>query len=519
MAERYIGAVVLTLAGFTVALLFQRLRGVPDALVFAATVALTARYLGTGPGVLASVLSIIAIDLTILPPFGSVELSHPEELAYLAVFVLLVVVINGTTHSLRVSRETAERLAMRSTRLVDVSTALSQAALPNDVAEVVVGAARELTEATSCVVGVIDGKELRVLARRAASGNLPVTGATIPLDSEGPLMEAVRMREPVWLESRERYRERFPQAYTRIQSDTAATAFLALPLVHGEEIVGGMMLGFAGAEALGATDQTFARLLAQSVGDALARARTLERERDGRRAAETMARAREEVLGIVAHDLRNPISLIDASLQMLSEPNITPADREKFLAASTRTVKQMNRLVGDLLDSIRLETGHLSLETEVLSVPRVLEEAADSVRHLAEQRRIALEVHSPETPLQVRADRLRLMQVFNNLLGNAIKFTPPSGRVELRSWKGTEDGDVVFEVADSGPGVSPENRAHLFDRFWQARRSDNRGVGLGLAITKGIVEAHGGHIWVDSEPGKGSRFRFTLSEPPAGLRT
>jgi K+-sensing histidine kinase KdpD len=137
--ERYGAAAGLTLAGVAIALLFQRVRGIPDAMIFAATVALTARFFGVGPSLFASALSIVAIDFTMLPPLGRLEFTHPEEIAYLAVFVVLSLVISGTTHSLRVAQSTAERIASRATRLLDVTTALAEAELPADVARVMIG--------------------------------------------------------------------------------------------------------------------------------------------------------------------------------------------------------------------------------------------------------------------------------------------------------------------------------------------------------------------------------------------
>ena len=505
--ERYAAAAGLTLVGLVATVLFQRLRGVPDAFVFAAIVAVSARFFGTGPGLLASGLSIVAIDLTVLPPLGSIELTHPEELPYVAVFVVLVLVINGTTHSMRVAQSSAEAVASRATRLLEVTTLLSEATTTRDVARVVIGHGLDMTEATSGLVGVMDGNTLRVLDWRTSAAGASGPFPTITIDGDGPLAEALRRREPVWVESREHFRERFPKAFQRLPLDNRANAFVALPLLHGEELVGGFVMGFVALSAFGATDKTFAQLLAQSVGNAMARARTFEREQAGRRDAETMARAREEVLGVVAHDLRNPLGVVGSAVEMLRE-DLTQQEREKFLTVATRSLHQMNRLIGDLLDVMRLETGHLSLDTEIVPVTTALEEAGESIKHVAVERGITLAVARPETSLRVRADRGRLAQVFGNLLGNAIKFTPKGGRVELRSWQ--KDGDVAFEIADTGPGVSREAQTHLFDRFWQERQSDKRGVGLGLPIAKGIVEAHGGRIWVDSEPGKGSRFCFTL---------
>jgi len=140
-------------------------------------------------------------------------------------------------------------------------------------------------------------------------------------------------------------------------------------------------------------------------------------------------------------------------------------------------------------------------------VSNVLALAEESVRHLATERGITVEIRHDET-IRVRGDRGRLVQVLGNLLSNAIKFSPVGGRVRLGA---SRDGDsAVFEVADHGAGISPSDQQHLFDRYWQARSSDRRGVGLGLAIARGIVDAHGGRLWVESEVGRGSRFCFAL---------
>jgi K+-sensing histidine kinase KdpD len=506
--ERYGAAAGLTLAGLTVALLFERVRGVPDAMIFAATIALTARFFGLGPSLFASALSIVAIDFTILPPLGRLEFTHPEEIAYLAVFVVLSLVINGTTHSLRLAQSDAERIATRATRLLDVTTALAEAELPADVARVMIGQGLEVAEAVSGLIGVVDGDELRVIERRASRRQTNDVMPTIRLDADTPLAEALRRRAPVWLESRERFRELFPSAHDRLPLDADANAFLALPLMHGDELVGGLVLGFSAASAFGATDRTFAQLLAQSAGSALARARIFERERDGRREAEMMARARQDVLAVVAHDLRNPLGVVSSTVQMLAELDLAPREREKLLGAGKRAVVQMNRLIGDLLDVMRIDAGRLSLEMEDLSVTSVLALAEESIRHLAVERGTIVEIGRGGEQLYVRGDRGRLVQVLGNLLSNAIKFSPVGARVRLAA---SRDGETaVFEVADHGAGISASDQLHLFDRYWQARSSDRRGVGLGLAIARGIVEAHGGRIWVESQPGKETVFFLTV---------
>jgi signal transduction histidine kinase len=509
---RYSGAVGLTVVAAFAALFMQRLLGVPDGLVFAASVALAARFFGTGPGLLASGLSIVAIDFTMLPPVGCVEFTHPEELAYLSVFLVLSLVISGATHSLSHARSHAEGLASRTTRLLDVTTALAEAELPRDVGRVVMTQGLPVVEACVGLIGMVHDGEFRVLDWRPSPAVSDHAVPRIELHGDGPVATAMRTRRAVWLESRDELRRRFPEAFKRLRADTA-DAFMALPLVHGDAVIGGMMLGFASRTAFGATDHTFSHLLAQSVASALARASLFERERDGRHVAESLARVREEVLGVVAHDLRNPLGVAGSVLQMLAELDLPAAQRTNLLATGSRAITQMNRLIGDLLDVMRMEAGRLVLELEDVTAASALAYAEEGARHLAADKRITLSIEETDPSLHLRADRGRLAQVLGNLVSNAIKFTPAGGRVTLRA-RG-DASEVVFEVADTGPGVSPENQSHLFDRFWQARGSDRRGVGLGLAIVRGIVDAHGGRVWVLSTVGHGSRFFVALPAHPA----
>jgi signal transduction histidine kinase len=402
--------------------------------------------------------------------------------------------------------------AIRMTRLLDVTTALADAASPADVARVVIHQGLDVLEASGGLVALVAGDELNILDWRTSSNGTESAPTTLSVGKDGPVAEAMRFRAPVWLESRECLVELFPQIQSRIPAASTATAILALPLLHGLDLVGALVLGFDAPSAFGATHQSFGVLLAQSTAAALARAGVFERERDARRHAETMSRAREEVLGVVAHDLRNPLGVIGGTIDLLQEYELEPHQRDKLLAAAARGVQQMKRLVNDLLDVTRLENGRLALAIEALPAEGLLADATDNIQQAAEERGILMTVLSPACDAHVAGDRGRLAQVFSNLLSNAVKFTPPQGRVTLRAW--ADGRHVVFEVADTGPGVSAENQAHLFDRFWQARASDLRGIGLGLAISKAIVEAHGGRMWVESEVGVGSRFHFSIPAAP-----
>ncbi len=229
---------------------------------------------------------------------------------------------------------------------------------------------------------------------------------------------------------------------------------------------------------------------------------------------------REHVLAIVSHDLRNPLSTITltiAQLQRLLSTEAAGSRMEKALALLTSAAQRMGRLIDDLLDVTRLEAGRLSLRKGHHSVAGLIADALDVLRPMTSMthHELRAELRADADLIEVDADRDRVVQIFSNLIGNAIKFTPEGGHITLSvEQKGDE---VCFAVRDTGPGISREEQSRLFERFWQAERADRRGIGLGLSICKSIVEAHGGRIWAESQPGEGSTFYFTL--PVVHLQT
>jgi PAS domain S-box-containing protein len=217
---------------------------------------------------------------------------------------------------------------------------------------------------------------------------------------------------------------------------------------------------------------------------------------------------RDEVLRVVAHDLRTPLSTISLAagfvLELLPE---TMARERKQLQIVMRSVNYSDRLIQDLLEVARMQAGKLTLKPRPLEARSLVKEAVELHRAAAAEKELRLEHHVAAGLPPVLADRDRIIQVFSNLLGNAIKFTPEGGRLGVRAE--LESGQVRFNVTDQGPGITEEDQQHIFDPFWQAR-SGLSGAGLGLPIAKGVVEAHGGRIEVESEPGRGSTFSFTL---------
>jgi signal transduction histidine kinase len=168
----------------------------------------------------------------------------------------------------------------------------------------------------------------------------------------------------------------------------------------------------------------------------------------------------------------------------------------------------MNRLIQDLLDVAVMESGQLTIKRSQLSARELIVGAADMQRPLASASSLELRVDLDREVPDIWGDRDRLLQVFENLIGNAIKFTKAGGCIVVGAT--SRDHDVIFRVADTGSGIAPEILPRVFDRFWQATSTNRQGAGLGLSITKGIVEAHGGRIWVESTPHRGTTISFTI---------
>jgi PAS domain S-box-containing protein len=230
--------------------------------------------------------------------------------------------------------------------------------------------------------------------------------------------------------------------------------------------------------------------------------------------AQKAVRERDEVLTVLAHDLRNPLAVARLSAAALTtiDPEENRAEMVRACAERIdRALRQADRLIEDLLAITRIESGNLDLEVTAVTPRGLIHEAVEALQPLAAAASLQLETELPRQLPSVRADQRRIHQVFSNLVGNAIKFTPRGGTIVVSAEAGVDE--VIFRVMDTGPGISATHLPHVFERFWQERRADDRGTGLGLAIAKGIVEAHRGRIWAESAPGRGSTFCFSL--PPA----
>lgn len=233
--------------------------------------------------------------------------------------------------------------------------------------------------------------------------------------------------------------------------------------------------------------------------------------------AQQAIRLREDVVAMVSHDLRNPLNAIRLGLQILTRrlppPEAFPAgsDPRKPLADVERATRRALTLIDQLLEFARIEAGNVHLDFEELPAAVLLDQVVALMGPLAAERRVVLEA-STDQALRLRCDAARILRVLENLVGNAIKFSPPGAVVTVSASRRGEE--AVFAVEDQGPGIAPEDAAHIFDRYWQPDRTRGEGTGLGLAIARGIVDAHGGSLSVRSELGRGSTFTFTVGAAP-----
>lgn len=283
-------------------------------------------------------------------------------------------------------------------------------------------------------------------------------------------------------------------------------SLIIVPLMVGRRTGGTLTFGSTRTDRYyRAADVSLAEELARSAGLALDNARLY-------RDAQQAISSRDEILAVVSHDLRNPVNRVRLGAELLTEAYELPQGAGRTVDIIIRAAAEMNRLIGDLLDVARLDRGRLSIEPAVLPLATLLERLEESHAAAAGERKLAWKVEPPAEPISVEADEGRLLQALGNLVGNAMKFTPEGG--EVRVTAAAADDAVRIGVHDTGPGMDATQLAHVFDRFWQGRSGDRRGAGLGLAIARGIAEAHAGRLWLDSQVGAGTTAWLEL--PVAG---
>jgi signal transduction histidine kinase len=299
-------------------------------------------------------------------------------------------------------------------------------------------------------------------------------------------------------------REALGFAEPNVLRDLGMQSYMCVPLTARGKTFGAMVFMAAPGRHYASDDLLLAEELARRAALAIDNARLYEQ-------AQTAIRMREEVLAIVSHDLRTPLGMIQMGAdQLLSEPRGSDqrAGTSRIAERIRRASVRMIHLIRDLLDFSSIEAGQLRIEVADQDADELVAEVVEALQPTAAEKGIRLERETESSHLKVRCDRERILQVFSNLIGNAIKFTGEGGSVRMRTRR---EGDrAVFSVSDTGPGISEEDLRHIFDRYWKATRTAGESFGLGLAISKAIIESHKGELRAESRVGQGTTFFFTL---------
>jgi signal transduction histidine kinase len=433
-------------------------------------------------------------------------LGHGGEVTY--IIHALEDVTDRPRYLLGISEDITERRRLDEERqfLAEASVTLSASLdYEQTLATVIQLAVRRVAD-WSAIDVVEDGqlRRLRVASADAADAALCAVLEEMPRDRDRPYLtrSVVESGRPLIVENvTAEYLESVAQDREHLQSlrATGVTSFIGVPLVLREKSIGVLMFGSVRHRRVyGQGDLRWAEALADRAAMAIENARLY-------RASIQASQLRDQVLAVVAHDLRNPLSTILLQAEVLRSRGKSEREPEVIHRAATR----MKCLIQDLLDISLVEAGKLPIEKARLSANDLVLEGVELHRVLASSVELRVEAAiGTSGTTAICGDRERLLQVFENLIGNAIKFTAPGGRITVGTT--ARPREVVFSVADDGCGIAPDALPHVFEQFWQATRGGRRGAGLGLPIVKGIVEAHGGHIWVISTPGRGTTFYFSI---------
>jgi PAS domain S-box-containing protein len=401
----------------------------------------------------------------------------------------------------------------RSAQLQNIATALSEALTPAQVADVVVehGIGAIGARAGSLALLSEGGAALEVVGAIGYPAQMLDSWRRIALSEAAPLVEAAHAKKPILIESRAALAARYPQLSQQPMPEHHSWA--AIPLLVEGRVSGAIGLSFSQERAFGPDERAFLLTLASQCAQALERARLYEAERLARTRAEAAVRLRDQFLSIAAHELKTPLTSLLGYAQLFQRRaqragSLAEAD-ERALGVIVGQAARLNRMVAALLDVGRIESGQLSISRAPLDVCDLARRVAEEAREQAEQH--PLEISCAPGQLMIEGDDLRLEQVLQNLIQNAIKYSPPGSPVAVRVER--QGADAVVAVTDQGLGIPQAALAQLFQRFYRAPNVDERqisGMGIGLFVVKEIVLLHGGSVAVESAEGQGSTFTVRL---------
>jgi len=448
-----------------------------------AIVVIAARY-GRGPSVLAAVASVAAFDFFFVPPHLTFAVADTQYVLTFAVMLFVGLVISGLTARIRLQADTARQREQRTAALYAMSGQLAETGAVEDLVAI---AARHIAEVFDAEVGAAladAGGQLRIVRN---DGGLPAEQDDVALS-----LWVLEHRRPAGL-----------------GTETSASArAVYVPLVGHRGPLGVVSVRPRQRDAFAIPGslrqlETFINQTALAVE----RARSADEAQEARVRAET-ERLRNALLTSVSHDLRTPLATITGAATTILESgaHLDHRTQQELLESVREEADRLNRLVQNLLEMTRLESGALQLRRDWHPLEEVVGAALGRLAKSLGTRRVTVNI-PPDLPL-VAIDDVLIEQVFVNLLENAIKYTPPDSAIRILV--SATDQSVTVEVADHGPGLPKGHEARVFEKFYRAASDGRRGAGLGLAICRGVVAAHGGRIWAHNLPEGGVAFLFTL---------
>jgi two-component system sensor histidine kinase KdpD len=476
------------------------------ALVFLLLSFALALMLGAGPAGLGAVVSFLVFDFFFIPPFHTFTVARSDHVLALFVYLGVAIVTGQLVARVRLRTEEAIREGRRTALLYELNAAL--------VGDVTLDAI--LARIVERVVHVYGSERCRILLP-TDDGTLAVR-ARFPASAEAGIDRqrlavatwAMEHREPAGLGgTRAKIRPPHAAGSAPAPAPRSSRDVLYVPIATLHRAVG--VLEVSGKPGGGRFSREDERLLISFANQA---ALALERARLTEEAARAAALAESDdlksaLLAAVSHDLRTPLAAIKASATSLLDESIAWDDeaRQDFLRAIDEETDRLSRMVGNLLDLSRIEGGALRPDKEWYDVGELVADVADRLTARATEHRLTTDVE-PDLPLAY-FDYVEIAQVLLNLGENALKYTPPGTNIAVSARR--ERDAILFAVVDDGPGIPPKQVPHLFEKFYRVEPTGRvQGTGIGLTICKGLVEAHGGRIWVESRVGEGTAFRFTI---------
>ncbi|MBE9207886.1 PAS domain S-box protein [Nostoc sp. LEGE 06077] len=443
--------------------------------------------------------------------YNSADLALAEDLAHRAATAIDNARLYQKTQQ---AKQAAELAVSRTVRLQKITAALSEAITPQQVADVVVHQGIAALGANAGSVSLLGkkGTHLKIVQATGYPQSVLDAWKSFPVTAAVPLAETVRTGKPIFIESPAAFATSYPHL-AELPSVTGNSAFACIPLILEKQVIGALGLSFSTPQIFPETDQGFMLTLGQQCAQAIARAQLYEAERHARSEAETANRIKDEFLAVLSHELRTPLNPILGWAKLLRTRKNDEATVLRALETIERNAKLQAQLIEDLLDVSRILRGKLSLHIRTVDLNSTITAALETVRLAAEAKSIQLQTALPNHNVEVMGDGDRLQQIVWNLVSNAVKFTPPEGRVEVHLAQVGFEAQI--QVIDNGKGITSEFLPYVFEYFRQADGKTTRvfgGLGLGLAIVRNLVELHGGTVSAESE-GEGLGATFTVRLP------